>query len=54
MEELNLTVMNCWISIVRVVIWSRSVSTSVWMAAVGVETTNIVVRVAVEPDSCTP
>ena len=52
--ELNLTVMNCWISIVRVVIWSRSVSTSVWMAAEGVETTNIVVRVAVEPDSCTP
>ena len=54
MEELNLTVMNCWISIVRVVIWSRSVSTSFWMTAEGVETTNIVVRVAVEPDSCTP
>ena len=54
MEELNLTVMNCWISIVRVVIWSRSVSTSVWMTAEGVETTNIVVRVAEEPDSCTP
>ena len=54
MERLNLTVMNCWISIVRVVIWSRSVSTFVWMTAKGVETTNIVVRVAVEPDSCTP
>ena len=53
MEELNLTVMNCWISIVRVVIWSRSVSTSVWMTAEGVKTTNIVVRLAVDPDSCT-
>ena len=52
--ELNLTFMNCWISIVRVVIWSRSVSTFVWMTAKGVETTNIVVRVAEEPDSCTP
>ena len=54
MKELKKPVTNCWISTVRVVIWSRSVSTSVWMAAVGVETTNIVVWVAVEPDSCTP
>ena len=54
MKELKLPFMICWISIVRVVIWSRPVSTSVWMAAVGVETTNIVVWVAVGPDPCTP
>ena len=54
MKELKLPVMICWISIIRMVIWSRPVSTSVWMAAVGVETTNIVVWVAMGPDSCTP
>jgi hypothetical protein len=54
MKELKLPFMICWISILRVVIWSRPVSTSVWMAAVGVETTNIVVWVAVGPDPCTP
>ena len=54
MKELKLPVMICWISIIRMVIWSRPASTSVWMAAVGVETTNIVVWVAVGPDSCTP
>jgi hypothetical protein len=36
--------------LVRVVIWSRPVSTY----AVGLETTNIMVWVAVGPDSCTP
>ena len=54
MKELKLPVMICWISIIRMVIWSRPVSTSVWMAAVGVETTNIMVWVAMGPDSCTP
>ena len=42
MKELKLPVMICWISIIRMMIWSRSVST----AAVGVETTNIMVWVA--------
>ena len=43
MKELKLPGMICWITIKRMMIWSRSVSTSVWMAAMGVETTNIMV-----------
>jgi hypothetical protein len=46
MKELKLPFTICWISILRVMIWSRPVSTYGWKAAVGVETTNIVVWVA--------
>ena len=53
MKELKFPVMICWISKVKVEIWSRAVSTSVWMAVMGVETTNIVVWVAVGPNSFT-
>ena len=42
-------------SILRMMIWSRPVSTHGWKTAKGVETTNIVVWVsAMLPNPCTP
>ena len=46
MKELKLPFMICLISISRMMIWSRPVSTNGWKAAKGVETTNIVVWVS--------
>jgi hypothetical protein len=55
MKELKLPFMICLISILRMMIWSRPVSTHDWKAAKGVETTNIVVWVpAMVPNPCTP